>query len=59
MSKDKFLRVYSNLPGDIKKEIIVVIDGKPFNWDSALIEVMNDTTLGAKILEKLVQMELI
>jgi hypothetical protein len=51
----KFLRVFANVPESIRTEdIIVVIDGKPFTWNAAMIEVKNDSALGKKIIEKLV-----
>ncbi len=59
MSKDRFLKVYSNLPEDVRKEIIVVIEDKPYSWNAAFIEINKDTKLGKLILEKLVAMELI
>jgi hypothetical protein len=59
MSKERFLKVYSNLPEDIRKEIIIVIDGKSYTWNAASVEIINDTSLGEHIIEKLVRMELI
>ncbi len=59
MSKDRFLRVYSNLPEDVRNEIIVVVDDKPYSWNAAYIEVDNGTELGRRILEKLKGMDLI
>ncbi len=59
MSKGKFIKIYSSLPDNIRKEIIVVIDGKPYTWDVAYIEVYKDTALGKRIIEKLQKMGLI
>ena len=52
--KQKFLRVYSNLPLGLRKEIILVLEGKgPITWEVAYLEVENDTPLAGIILEKL------
>ena len=59
MSKDRFFKVFSNLPEDIRKEIIVVIDDKPYSWNVAYMEIEKDTELGQKILKKLIELELI
>ncbi|MBI3051107.1 hypothetical protein HYY74_01480 [Candidatus Woesearchaeota archaeon] len=59
MSKGLFIKVYSNLPEDIRKEIIVVVNDRPYSWNSAYVEVINDTELGRQILKKLREMQLI
>ncbi len=51
----KFLRVFANVPESIRADdIIVVVDSKPFTWNAAMIEVKNDSSLGRKIIDKLV-----
>ena len=57
--KDKFLKVFSNLSIDLRKEIILVIDDQPITWNVAYQEIMNETKLGEKILKKLIELELI
>ncbi|MBS3113540.1 hypothetical protein J4448_00400 [Candidatus Woesearchaeota archaeon] len=57
--KERFIKVYSNLPINVRKEIIVVIDDEPITWDVAYNEVMNNTKLGSRIIEKLINMEII
>ena len=54
--KDKFIKVYSNLPIDIRKEIILLIEEKPISWDVAYIEIEKETTLGKEILRKLLEL---
>ena len=55
--KSKFLKVFANIPDKIRSEdIIVVVDGKPYTWDNAAIEVKNDSETGNKILEILKKM---
>jgi len=57
--KAKFLQIYANLPLNQRNEIIVIVDNEPLTWNSARIEVENDTEKGKKILEKLVNLEII
>ena len=57
--KDKFLKVFSNLSIDLRKEIILVINDQPITWNVAYQEIMNETKLGEKILKKLIELELI
>lgn len=58
--KEKFLKIYSNLPLGIRQEIILVLDdGRPITWDVAFIEINSDTPLSKVILEKLERLEII
>jgi len=58
--KERFFRIYANLPFNIRNgEIIAVVDGEPFTWNAARIEVENNTKKGEEILEKLVKLEII
>lgn len=52
-NKEKFFRVYANLPLNLREEIILVIDDEPVTWKVAYLEISNDTKLGKQILEKL------
>lgn len=53
MSKEKFLKVYANLPEPERKQVIVIIDDKSYSWDVAYYEINNDTELGRRILKKI------
>ncbi len=58
--KEKFLKIYANLPLGVRKEIVLVLDdGKPITWDVVFIEVEGDTPLSRDILEKLEKLEII
>ena len=58
--KPRFYKVFSNLPLNLREEIILVIHGKgPITWQVAYLEVDNDTELGKIILEKLAELEFI
>jgi len=59
MSKEKFLRVYANLPETERSQIIAIVDNEPYTWNIAYHEIINDTLLGKKILKKLEEMNLL
>lgn len=53
-NKEQFMRIYANLPINIRNEIIAVVsDVGPLTWNVAYLEISNDTKLGKTILEKL------
>ena len=57
--KQKFLKIYANLPLGIRHEIILVINNEPITWEVAFIEVSNDTALSEQILDKLESLQII
>lgn len=59
MSRDRFMKVYSNLPEDVRREVIVVIKDKPYSWNAAYVEIEKNTDLGKEVLKKLESLELI
>ena len=60
MSREKFLKLYSNLPINLRKEVILVLDKEgPISWEVAYLEIKNKTKLGEKILEKLSELNII
>lgn len=56
MTKEKFLKVYANLPESERSQVIVIIDDKPYSWNVAYIEISSDTQLGKKIVKKMESM---
>ena len=59
-NREKFLKIYANLPLGVRQEIILVLEEKgPITWDVAFIEVDNDTELSKTILEKLEKLQFI
>ena len=52
MSKEKFLKAYANLPEPERSQVIVVMENKPYSWNAAYNEILNNTALGKKMLEK-------
>jgi len=60
MNKEKFLKIYANLPLGLREDIVLVLDGRgPLTWNAAYLEVSNDTELSQTILEKLVNLKII
>ncbi|NQU83097.1 MAG: hypothetical protein HQ536_00135 [Parcubacteria group bacterium] len=59
MDKARFLKVYANLPMNIRNDIVLVLDEKPFTWNAVYLEIDNETKLGAEMFEKLVSLEII
>lgn len=55
----KFLKIYADIPEGLRKDIVVVIDKKPYTWNISFIEIEGNTLLGKKILKVLENMGLI
>lgn len=47
----KFLKIYANIPDSLREDIIAIVDGKTYTWNTAYFEIKNDTPLGKKILK--------
>lgn len=58
-NKEKFFKVYANLPLNLRDEIVLVIDDEPITWKIAYLEIKENTKLGERILEKLEVLEFI
>lgn len=57
--REKFLKVYYNLPLKERNEVIYDLEGKPLSWNVAYVEIENRTATGEKILEKLAELKII
>lgn len=57
--REKFLKIYAEVPESLRSEIIVVIDEKTYTWDTSYLEIKNNTELGKKILKSLVAVGII
>jgi hypothetical protein len=53
--KAQFFKTYANLPQASREEIIAVIDGEPYIWQSARREIEGAKPIGMKILDLLSQ----
>ena len=59
-NKDRFFKVYSNLPINLRNEVILVLPDKgPITWNVAFLEINNETELGETIFKKLVELKII
>lgn len=59
-NKDRFLKVYANLPLNLRNEVVlVVIETGPVTWNVAYVEINNETKLGELIIEKLIELKII
>ncbi|MDP4039401.1 MAG: hypothetical protein Q8P57_02375 [Candidatus Pacearchaeota archaeon] len=65
MEKDKqglkeiFLKIYANIPLNLRKEIILVLENEPISWNVAFVEVKNNTDKSEIILKELNKLEII
>lgn len=57
--KAAFRKVYANLPFAARDEIVAVVDEAPFTWNSARIEIENDTSIGKQILDMMVKLTIL
>lgn len=59
--KERFLKVYANVPLGIRNEIILLLGDqkKPISWDVAYFAIRENTEESKEILEKLEKMKLI
>ena len=57
--KQKFEKVYANLPLSLREEIIVVINNEPISWKVAKLYIDENTKLGNEILEKMKMLKII
>lgn len=57
--KENFLKTYSNIPLNLRDEIILVFEDKPISWNVAYIEVKANSEISKKILKELKELNLI
>lgn len=58
-AKEKFLKIYANLPIPVREEIVLSMDEKTISWNVAYLEISQDTALSKIILEKLEKLQII
>lgn len=58
-AKERFLKIYANLPIPVREEIVVAIDDKTISWNVAYLEISQDTPFSKIILEKLEKLQII
>lgn len=58
--KDRFIKVYSNLPINLRNEVILVLpDIGAITWNVAFLEINNETEIGKSIIGKLTGLKII
>ncbi len=57
--RENFLKVYSNIPLNLRNDIILVLEDKPLTWNVAYLEVKANTEVSFKILKELRELNLI
>lgn len=57
--KERFYKIYTNLPLNVRDEVVFVIDNEPVTWKVARLEIDGDTQLSHVILEKLAALGII
>lgn len=55
----KFLKIYANVPDNLREDIIIVVDDKTYTWNTAYFEIKNNTELGKSILKALESIKVI
>jgi hypothetical protein len=54
-----FMKTFASVPDPLRSEIILVIEGKPYTWETVFIEVRAKTELSKKMLEALKRLKII
>lgn len=57
--KDRFYRIYNNLPLNLREEVVLVLNDEPITWRVARLEIDRDTMLSKVILEKLAALQIV
>jgi len=57
--RSKFMKIFANIPENLREDILLVFDKKPYTWNSAYFEIKEKTNLGGEILKTLKEIEII
>lgn len=57
--REKFLKIYADIPLSLRREIILVLEDGPISWNVAFVEVSNKTNKSEIILKKLNELKII
>lgn len=58
--KERFIKVYSNLPINLRNEVILVLPtAGSITWNVASLEINEETEIGKMILDKLIELKII
>ena len=59
MGLERFRAVYSRLPEDEKKQVVVVLDEQKISWETAFREIAKNSDEGKRIQKKLEELDII
>ena len=51
--REKFLKIYSEIPDGLRSDIIAIVENKTYTWNTAYLAIKDKTELGEKILKTL------
>ncbi len=57
--RERFLKIYADIPLNIRKEIVLVLEKEPITWNVAYVEVVNNTEKSKAILKLLEEIKII
>lgn len=57
--KDRFYKIYGNLPLITREEIILIVNGEGISWKVAKLYIDQDSPLAVEILKKLAELGVI
>jgi hypothetical protein len=57
--KAKFIKIFANVPENLRNDILVVVNKKPYTWNTVYLEVKNNTSLGKKLLKILEEIDIL
>lgn len=57
--RENFLKVYANIPLNLRDDIILVFDQKPITWNVTYFEIKTNSENSTKILTELKELKLI
>jgi len=57
--REKFLKIYADIPLNLRKETILIFENEPISWNVAFVEIKNNTEKSKIILKGLNKLEII
>ena len=57
--REKFMMIFAKVPEELRNDVLIIIKERPYNWDTAYIEIRDKTNTGKEILKALEELEII
>ncbi len=57
--KEEFFQIYSNVPIEERRKVVVIIENEPISWNLAYKEIKNNTKRSEIILKTLKEIDII